>query len=48
MKGNGFTLKKKRGRQYSAETLTDADNADGQAFLNNLEQAAGGFGLDID
>ena len=35
IKENGFTLKKARSRQYSAETITDADYADDLALLLN-------------
>ena len=37
---NGFELKKKRSRRYSAKTITDADYADDIALLaNTLNQA---------
>ena len=56
MKENGFKLAKERSRRYSAQTITDADNADDIALLANtpaqtesllhsLEQAASGLGL---
>ena len=35
MKANGFKLTKKRSRRYSAQTITDADNADDIALLAN-------------
>ena len=58
IKENGFTLKKARSKQYPAETITDADNADDEALLANtpsqaesllhrLELAAGGIGLHV-
>ena len=56
MEGNGFSLAKKRGRQYPAQTITDAEYADDIALLANtptqaesllhiLERAAAGIGL---
>ena len=33
MKGNDFTLKKARSRQYPTKTITDADYADDIALL---------------
>ena len=58
MKDNGFKLAKKRSRRYSAQTITEADNADDIALLANtpvqaetllhgLERAAGGIGLHV-
>ena len=58
MKENGFTQEKARNRRYSAQTITDADNADNIALLANapnqdetllhsLERAAGGIGLHV-
>ena len=58
MKENGFTLKKKVGRQYPAETNTDAEYADylvlhantpaqNECLLNSLEQTAKGISLYI-
>ena len=55
IKENSFTLKKKKGRRYPAETITDANYADDIALLtitptqaesqlHNLEQVAGGIG----
>ena len=35
MNENGFTLKKAKSRQYSAETITDVNYADDQALLAN-------------
>ena len=35
IKENGFTLKKTRGRQYSTESIIDADYADYQALCVN-------------
>ena len=57
MKVNGFTLKKKN-RQYPAQTITDADNADdivllantptqAESLLYRLEQAAGSIGFHV-
>ena len=56
MKENGFTLKKAQSRQYSTETIMDADHTDDIALLANtptqaeslllsLEQAVGGIGI---
>ena len=58
MKENGFTLKKARGRQYPAETITDAYYADdivllantptqAASLLHSLEQAAGSISLHV-
>ena len=58
IKENGFELKKKRSRRYSAKTITDADYADDIAILANtpaqaetllhsLERAAAGIGLHV-
>ena len=58
IKENGFTQKKTKSRQYSAETITDAVYADDIAFLANtptqaksllhsLEQAARKVGLHV-
>ena len=58
IKENGFELTKKRSRGYPAKTITDADYADGVAFLVNapaqaetlqhsLKRAAGGIGLHV-
>ena len=56
MKDNGFKLAKERSRRYPAQTITDANYADGIALLANtpadaetlihrLERAAGTIGL---
>ena len=56
MKENGFTLVKARSRQYPAQTIMDADNADdiallayipaqAESLLLSLERAAGGIGF---
>ena len=56
MKENGFTLKKARSKQYSAQTIMDVDYTDdiallantstqAESLLHSLEQAAGGIGL---
>ena len=56
MKENGFKLAKERRWRYPAQTITDADNADDIALLENtllqaetllhsLERPAGGIGL---
>ena len=56
MKENSFKLTKERSRRYPAQTITDADYADGIALLANapaqveilqhsLEQTAAGIGL---
>ena len=53
---NGLTLKKARSRQYTAQTIMDADNADdvqllantptqAESQLHSLEQAACGIGF---
>ena len=58
MKEKGFTLKKARGRQYSAKTIMDADYADDivlfantptqdESLLHSLKQAAGGTSLNM-
>ena len=58
MKENGFKLAKERSRRYATQTITDADNADdlallenspaqAESMLRNLEQAAGGIGLHV-
>ena len=58
MKENSFKLTKERSRSYSAQTITDADNADDIALLANapalaetilhsLERAAEGIGLHV-
>ena len=58
MKENGFKLAKKRSRRYLAQTITDADYADGIALLANttaqtesllhsLERVTGGIGLHV-
>ena len=55
---NAFTLKKARCRQYSEETITNADYADdivlltntptqAKSLLHSLEQAVGGIGLHV-
>ena len=56
MKENGFKLTKERSRMYTAQTITDVDNADNIALLANaaaraetllhsLERAAAAIGL---
>ena len=40
IKENGFILKKTRNRQYSIETMTDADNVDDLALLANVPAKA--------
>ena len=58
MKENGFKLTKERSRRYSAQTITEADNADNIAVLANapaqaetvldsLEQVAAGISLHV-
>ena len=58
MEENGFKLTKERSTKYSAQTITDADHADGIALLANtpvqvetlqhsLERAAAGIGLHV-
>ena len=58
MKDYDFKLAKERSRRYPAQTITDADYADGIAFLVNtptqaetllhsLERAAAGIGLHV-
>ena len=59
IKENGFTLKEVKRRRYLAEIVTDADDAhyiallastptQAESLLHNLEQAAGGIGLNAD
>ena len=56
MKNNSFKLAKERSRRYTAQTITDVDNADDTALLANtpaqaetllhsLKRAAAGIGL---
>ena len=58
MKENGFKLAKERSRRYPAQTITDADYADGivllantpaqaESLLHSLERAAGAIGLKV-
>ena len=58
MKENGFKLAKERSRRYPAQTITDADEANGiallanspaqaKSLLHNLERAAGGIDLHV-
>ena len=58
MKENGFNLAKERSRRYPAQTITDADYADGiaiqanstalaETLLHSLERAAGGISLHV-
>ena len=58
MKDNGFQLAKERSGSYSAQTITNTDNADDIALLANtpaqaetqlhsLEWAAAGIGLHV-
>ena len=58
MKENGFKLAKARGIRYSAQTITDADYANGivllantpaqaESLLNSQERAAGVMGFDV-
>ena len=58
MKENGFKLTMERSRRYTAQTITDAGNADdiallaskrtqAETLLHNLERAAAGIGLHV-
>ena len=55
MKDNGFKLAKERSRRYPAQTITDADYADGitnrqsqaETQLQSLERVAAGMGLHV-
>ena len=40
MKGNGCTVKKAWSRRYTAQTFTDANNADDIALLENIPAQA--------
>ena len=59
IKENGFTLKKKRTRQFPTQNMTDVDYADdlllfrntpaqAESLLHSLEQAAGNIGVCVD